>query len=50
MRIMIVDDERMATEELYDICTSHHAIHEAVTFDNPADALVFIFWFKYYKE
>ena len=42
MRVMIVDDERMATEELYDICVSHHSIREAVTFDNPADALVFI--------
>ena len=42
MRVMIVDDERMATEELYDICTSHRLIDEAVTFDNPADALVYI--------
>ena len=42
MRVMIVDDERMATEELYDICVSHHLINEAVTFDNPTDALVFI--------
>lgn len=42
MRVMIVDDERMAAEELYDICTSHRLIDEAVTFDNPADALVYI--------
>ena len=42
MRVMIVDDERMAAEELYDICTSHRLIDEAVSFDNPADALVYI--------
>lgn len=42
MRVMIVDDERMATEELYDICISHRLIDEAFTFDNPADALVHI--------
>lgn len=42
MRVMIVDDERIAIEELYDICVSHRLVDEAVTFDNPADALVFI--------
>lgn len=42
MRVMIVDDERMAAEELYDICISHRLIDEAITFDNPADALVYI--------
>ncbi len=42
MRVMIVDDERMAAEELYDICVSHRLIDEAITFDNPADALVYI--------
>ena len=42
MRVMIVDDERMALEELYDICVSHRLIDEAITFDNPADALVYI--------
>lgn len=42
MRVMIVDDERMATEELFDICTSHHLIDEAIIFNNPSDALVHI--------
>ncbi len=42
MRVMIVDDEKMATEELYDICVSHRLIDEAVIFNNPADALVYI--------
>lgn len=42
MKVMIVDDERMATEELYDICVSHRLIDEAITFTNPAEALVYI--------
>ena len=42
MRVMIVDDERMATEELYDICISHRLIDEAIIFNNPSDALVHI--------
>ena len=42
MKAMIVDDERIASEELYDICLSHHLIDEAVVFNNPADALVYI--------
>lgn len=42
MKAMIVDDERIASEELYDICLSHHLIDEAIVFNNPADALVYI--------
>lgn len=42
MKIMIVDDERIASEELYDICLSHPRIKEANVFNNPADALEFI--------
>lgn len=42
MKIMIVDDERIASEELYDICVSHPKIKEANVFNNPAEALYFI--------
>lgn len=42
MKIMIVDDERIASEELYDICLSHPKIKEANVFNNPAEALYFI--------
>ncbi len=42
MKIMIVDDERIASEELYDICLSHPRIKEANVFNNPADALEFV--------
>ncbi len=42
MKIMIVDDERIASEELYDICISHPKIKEAVAFNNPAEALYYI--------
>ena len=42
MKIMIVDDERIASEELYDICLSHPSIQEANVFNNPAEALYFI--------
>ena len=42
MKIMIVDDERIASEELYDICLSHPDIKEANVFNNPAEALYFI--------
>ena len=42
MKIMIVDDERIASEELYDICLSHPSIKEANVFNNPAEALFFI--------
>ena len=42
MKIMIVDDERIASEELYDICLSHPMIKEANVFNNPAEALFFI--------
>lgn len=41
MKIMIVDDERIASEELYDICASHPGIKEATAFNSPADALDF---------
>lgn len=42
MKIMIVDDERLAAEELYDICMSHRLVSEAMVFNNPSDALVYI--------
>lgn len=42
MKIMIVDDERIASEELYDICLSHPNIKEANVFNNPAEALYYI--------
>lgn len=42
MKVMIVDDEKMATEELCDICLSHHLIDDAVVFNNPSDALIHI--------
>ncbi len=42
MKIMIVDDERIASEELYDICVSHPKIKEAHAFNNPAEALYYI--------
>ena len=42
MKAMIVDDERMATEELYDICISNCLIDDAITFDNPENALIYI--------
>lgn len=42
MKIMIVDDERIASEELYDICISHPRIKEANVFNNPAEALFYI--------
>ncbi len=42
MKVMIVDDERMASEELRDICVSHRLIDEAIVFNNPADALVYV--------
>lgn len=42
MKIMIVDDERLAAEELYDICMSHGLVTDAVVFNNPSDALVYI--------
>ena len=42
MKIMIVDDERIASEELYDICLSHPKIKEANVFNNPAEALFYI--------
>lgn len=42
MKAIIVDDEKMAAEELYDICTSNCLIDDAVVFNNPADALVYV--------
>lgn len=39
---MIVDDERLAAEELYDICMSHRLVSEAMVFNNPSDALIYI--------
>ncbi len=42
MKIMIVDDELFAAEELYDICMSHGLVTDAVVFNNPSDALVYI--------
>ncbi len=42
MKVMIVDDERLAAEELYDICLSHRLIDEALVFNNPSDALIYI--------
>ncbi len=42
MKLMIVDDERIASEELYDICLSHPKISDANVFNNPNDALDFI--------
>ncbi|MBR5202098.1 MAG: response regulator [Clostridia bacterium] len=42
MKIMIVDDERIASEELYDICLSHSSIKSVNVFNNPAEALFFI--------
>ena len=41
MKVMIVDDEPMASEELYDICSQSPIVDEAVVFNNPADALVY---------
>lgn len=42
MKAMIVDDEKIAAEELYDICMSDRLITEAIVFNNPSDALVYI--------
>lgn len=42
MKIMIVDDEHLAAEELYDICMSHGTVTETVVFNNPSDALIYI--------
>ncbi len=42
MKVIIVDDERIASEELYDICTDNPKIESANVFNNPADALDFI--------
>ena len=42
MKIVIVDDERIAAEELYDICLSHNDVNEATVFNNPAEAFDFI--------
>lgn len=42
MKVLIVDDEKMAAQELYDICLSHRLTDEAIAFGNPADALVFM--------
>ncbi len=42
MKVMIVDDERIASEELYDICLSHPRVKVANVFNNPAEALFFI--------
>lgn len=42
MKAIIVDDEKMAAEELCEICTSHALIDSAVVFNNPADAIVYI--------
>lgn len=42
MKVMIVDDERLAAEELYDICMSNRLVTETVVFNNPSDALVYI--------
>lgn len=42
MKVMIVDDEYMAAEELHDICVSHRLVTDAVVFNNPSDALIYI--------
>lgn len=42
MKIIIVDDEKIASEELYDICLSHPSVKTANVFNNPAEALFFI--------
>lgn len=42
MKVMIVDDEHMAAEELYDIALSHRLVTEAVVFNNPSDALIYV--------
>lgn len=42
MKIIIVDDERIAAEELYDICKAHKKITEVSVFNNPTDALDYI--------
>lgn len=42
MKVMIVDDEHLAAEELNDICKSYRLVTETVVFDNPSNALVYI--------
>lgn len=42
MKVMIVDDEYMAADELYDIALSHRLVTDAVVFNNPSDALIYI--------
>ncbi len=38
MKVVIVDDEKMAAEQLYDICISYRLIDEAIVFNNPSEA------------
>lgn len=42
MKAMIVDDEKLASEELYDICMSNRLIDDAIIFNNPADAIIYM--------
>lgn len=42
MKAMIVDDEKIAAEELYDVCMSSRLITDAIVFNNPSDAIVYM--------
>ncbi|MCR4594047.1 MAG: response regulator [Clostridiales bacterium] len=42
MKVVIVDDEKMAAEQLYDICMSNRLIDEAIIFNNPSEAWAYL--------